>query len=249
MRQSLKHLCARIVIPHFYNPGQSGDDGGSGFGARQSNCLSRSCTLFQCLRSIYYLRRSVSDSQLIILNRSVEEFRSRQNMQSIVDCIDFEVIVCVYGDLFLNEVLSLFPFVKIVDCSSEISAPNQLGIAARDLLLNSQPVAGLSIYMEDDLVIHDYLFLDKIVSFFNDLGSEYVLMPHRYEIDPRINSNARFYVDGPIHASAYQTWHQPDINHAVWKKPLQTDYEISLDVPENPHSGFLHSALCRYLFC
>ena len=85
----------------------------------------------------------------------VEEFWSRQNMQSIVDCIDFEVIVCVYGDLFPKSAVSI-SIVKIVDCSSEISAPNQLGIAARDLLLNSQPVA-LS-FMEDDLVIHDYPF-------------------------------------------------------------------------------------------
>ena len=238
MSQPVKHLCVRIAIPHFFNPGQCGDAVGSGFGARQSDVLSRSCSLFQCLRSIYNLRRSVVDSQLLIRNHSVEAYKSSSCAGSIIDRIDFEVIICVYQDFFLGEVLSLFPFVKIVDCSSDISAPNQLGIAARDLLLKSQPVAGLSVYMEDDLVIHDSLFFDKLVLFFGAFGHQYVLMPHRYEVDQRINLHSRLYVDGPIDASAYRTWHQPELNHAMWKIPSLIDCEISLDAPENPHAGF-----------
>ena len=163
MSQSVKHLCVRIVIPHFFNPGQCGDAVGSGFGARQNNALSRSCSLFQCLRSIYNLRRSVVDSQLLIRNHSVEAYKSSYCAGSIIDRIDFEVIICVYQDFFLGEVLSLFPFVRVVDCSSEIKAPNQLGIAARDLAA-SLLLALVSIWKMISLFMTNSFF-DKLVLF------------------------------------------------------------------------------------
>ena len=53
-------------------------------------------------------------------------------------------------------------------------------------------------YLEDDLVIYDPYFLQKILWFENVCGADSVLLPQRVEFALEPNQVDRFYIDGPI---------------------------------------------------
>ena len=65
----------------------------------------------------------------------------------------------------------------------------------RELL--DMPPADLSLYLEDDLVIQDLRYADKMAWFHQRTDHRFVLMPHRRE--PTVaNAPKHLYVDGPI---------------------------------------------------
>ena len=88
-----------------------------------------------------------------------------------------------FKDAFLAETLKAFDRrIKVHQVALE--DPRQLPHAARAFLLKDDAPgdADLSLYLEDDLVIHDQLFVDKMLWFTEKLNHQYSLMPHRYEL-------------------------------------------------------------------
>ena len=63
-----------------------------------------------------------------------------------------------------------------------------------------------------------------------------ILLPHRYELRASLSSAQRLLIDGPIDASAIESWHHPASN-AVMASYCNGPM-ISFDRPQNPHSGF-----------
>ena len=62
----------------------------------------------------------------------------------------------------------------------ELEDPRQLPLAAVRQLLDMPTPADLSLYLEDDLVIQDSRYADKL-SWFHQTDHRFVLMPHRRE--------------------------------------------------------------------
>ena len=68
----------------------------------------------------------------------------------------------VYKDDCLLEVIApLVPQVQVL--KRDLDDPRELGLAARDWLISHPSPADLNLYLEDDLVIQDPLFADKIL--------------------------------------------------------------------------------------
>lgn len=149
--------------------------------------------------------------------------------------IRLDVVVCVTGDAWLEGALRAYSrSIRVVRL--EVEQPIGLGLAARDLLLQAAPEVDLSMYMEDDLVIHDPFFFEKQAWFLQRAEHQAVLMPHRYELDfDDQGTPRRLFVDGRID--------DPDVALFPWSAREQAasgrfgDQPVSFDLANNPHSG------------
>jgi hypothetical protein len=149
--------------------------------------------------------------------------------------VKVEVHVVVTGEMWLHEVLDLYKS-RIHIHQLHLEDPRQLPLEAVRHLLDATPVADLSMYLEDDLVIQDPLYIDKQAWFHQRTDHRFVLMPHRYE--PTIaNSPKRFFVDGPIKEDgcSEEMWIE---NEAVIAHGRFWDgQDLSFARALNPHSG------------
>ena len=98
--------------------------------------------------------------------------------------LKLEVVVVVHQDAFLLDVITpLAPQIRILRL--DLDDPRKLGLKARDWLINHPYPADLNLYLEDDLVIQDHLFVDKILWMAQASNHQCVLLPHRYELTRR----------------------------------------------------------------
>lgn len=226
----------RAVIPHYFAEDLSGvSQIGQGYGSRKKGGrLTRLNAVSRCLHGLLNLRRSPYDF-ILDLREAKGIVTPQQSSQSFCQEITIEIILVVFRDNFLRETAeSLFPLVKLL--AIEIDDPRWLGLSARDWLINHPNPADLNLYLEDDLVIHDPLFADKIIWFAHRSSHHAVLMPHRYEYTRQPGSLPRLFVDGPIDHQVFASWHNPISDAAMGTFLHYRD--ISFDIPSNPHSGF-----------
>jgi hypothetical protein len=221
----------QVCIPHFFNESQrSVENYGS---CREGSRLARSLALARCLSSVIALRRSQIDFELNIGDRAIDSLPQQDSIelgQKIP--ANVEVTVCTTGGSYLRDVLSLYE-TKISMLNLDLENPRHLGLATRDHLIHHLPSADLFIYLEDDLVIHDGLYLEKLFWFYSQTKHQMCLMPHRYEMSSA-QARCRLYVDGPPSAKAIQKFIKP--RHAAAEGRFQGQV-ISFDVASNPHSG------------
>ena len=94
--------------------------------------------------------------------------------------LKLEVVVVVHQSACLLDVIApLVPQVQVL--RRDLDDPRELGLEARDWLIGHPSPADINLYLEDDLVIQDPLFVDKILWMAERTGHKCVLLPHRYE--------------------------------------------------------------------
>jgi hypothetical protein len=227
-----KPLRLRVAIPHFFREGASEASGGYGSG-RRSNRLPRSLSLARCLGSVLGLNRARHDWILNIAERQLE--LTPAPALAGLPSLQVEMHLFVCGEHWLREVVELFE-PRLVLHQLELADPMQLPLAAVRQLLDMAPPADLQLYLEDDLVVQDLRYADKLAWFHHRTAHRFVLMPHRME--PSVaNAPQRLFVDGPI-KSVRQ-------GEPVWASEEQVvacgrfwdGQEISFMAASNPHSG------------
>jgi hypothetical protein len=147
--------------------------------------------------------------------------------------VELHLFVC--GEHWLQEVVELFaPRLQLHQL--ELDDPKQLPLAAVRQLLDFPAPANLNLYLEDDLVIQDPRYADKLAWFHQRTEHRFVLMPHRYE--PTVaHAPQRLFVDGPIkpEGQAEPVWASDEVlmaNGRFWD-----GQELSFVRASNPHSG------------
>ncbi len=189
--------CAvRVAIPHCFRAG--GDDR---YGSRrEGNRLRRSLALARCLGSVLALARSAAVLELNhdhvgVVRCPADPQASRDPGAAVAELV-LELHVFVTGCDCLEDVLALYAG-RIVVHRLDLADPLELALAARDWLVAATPVVDLALYLEDDLVVHDPYYFDKLLWFSAQVQHRYALMPHRYELsgDP---SACRLQVDGRL---------------------------------------------------
>ena len=222
----------RVVVPHFFREGNTDNDAGYGSG-RQGNRLPRSLSLARCLGSILSLNRAPSDWILNIAERQLELTPS--SLTAGLSRLQVDLHVFVTGDDWLKEVLDLYtPRLHVHVLNLE--DPRQLPLAVVRQLMDMPSPADLSMYLEDDLVIQDSKYIDKLVWFHEITDNRFVLMPHRYE--PTVaNAPQRLCVDGPIKPveQSEQVWANTEA--VVASGRFLDGQEVSFCKASNPHSG------------
>ena len=89
-------------------------------------------------------------------------------------------------------------------------------------------------FLEDDLVLTDPQFFEKLDHFNSSFGDEYVLLPNRFEQPCFPHPVDILYIDGPINENEYSFMKIPPISKITL--PWYPD-SVSLTSPSNPHSG------------
>ncbi|KZR66176.1 MULTISPECIES: hypothetical protein [Prochlorococcus] len=222
----------RVVIPHFFRDGASDSSGGYGSG-RHGNRLPRSLALARCLGNVLSLNRAPQDWILNIAERKMEmtPVSNLRGLPGVV--IDLHLFVC--GDDWLQDVVELFaPRLQLH--RMELSDPRQLPLEAVRQLLDMSDPGYLSLYLEDDLVIQDQNYVDKLEWFYQRTENRFVLMPHRRE--PTVaNAPQQLYVDGPIkdESQIEPLWASDEA--VVGSGHFWDGQEVEFVKPFNPHSG------------
>ena len=223
-----------VTIPHFHNP-----KGGGAYGSTGSESSRRVDALS---RSIAGLHESLGPRQafLYCLHDHVPgrgNGRLLKVNSQAADAVD--IAVCTVGDSHLINSLSvprgMFHH-QPVKCD-----PMMIGFACQQVLKAHLGKYDLYCYLEDDLLIKDSYFHQKLEWFTRTFGDEVVLLPHRYEISAK-EALHKLYIDGPVRPDFTARWQ--DVND---RRMLNADFlgsEISFERWSNPHSGcfFLNAA-------
>ena len=225
-------LRLRVAIPHFFREGASEVGGGYGSG-RRGNQLARSLALARCLGSVLGLNRAQHDWILNIAERQLE--LTPASVLAGLPALQVELHLFVCGEYWLREVVELFA-PRLVLHQLELADPMQLPLATVRQLLDMDSAAGLNLYLEDDLVVQDPRYADKLAWFHQRTDHRFVLMPHRLE--PSVaNAPQRLFVDGPIKSEGQLEPLWADQEQPVAQGRFWDGQELSFVQATNPHSG------------
>lgn len=223
-------LRVRVVMPHYFREQQEGSGYGSG---RRGQRLARGLALGRALHALLALQRSEQDLVLNIGKRHLDQTPPLSSGGQTLAPLRLELNVFTHGGHALAEILALFGG-QIRLHSVELEDPRTLALAARDFLIAAEPAVDLHLYLEDDLVIDDPLFLDKQHWFLQRCSHRAVLMPHRQERIPG-RGGQRLLVDGPLSEQFIGRFTKPRAE--VARGRFWTGEEVSFDRSANPHSG------------
>ena len=224
----------RVAIPHYARP-DALDQGGYGSTRLSPAAVKkREIGLARCLGSVLALNRGLEEQILDIDARQVIEAPPRSIPAGLLNAALIDCHVFVTADAWLKTVLDIFAGqITVHEC--DLEDPKTLPHCARDFLLADSAAgkADLSLYLEDDLVIQDHLYVEKMLWFLTRTKHQYALMPHRYECTGDLRQ-PRLFVDGPIDSDCLPDHQKPA--SAVAFGVFQSQ-KIGFDLAANPHSG------------
>ncbi|KPQ40147.1 MAG: hypothetical protein HLUCCO16_04060 [Phormidium sp. OSCR] len=173
-----------LTIPHYFNPQGSGKHG-----SLQRNPQPRIEALVRCLRSLYETFATVG--------RYYAHDRSHSRLEpqpaNTRTQVDLDVVLCTTGNFHLLEKLPL-PSNLFRQESFSLENPKYLGLGCHLTLkrqLGSYDYYG---YLEDDLILQDAYFFQKLNWFNQQMGDQSVLQPNRFEVAQQ-GQPAKVYVD------------------------------------------------------
>lgn len=220
----------RICIPHYFELGNRDVGYGS---TRSSDSSKRLLSLARSLASLHALNRSPIDYVLNVGSASIDTSAKSTYPKHALPCILVEVHVFIIGEKVLRAFTDCLPGGSLIH-RVDLSEPCMLPLVARDYLVNCDKPANISIYMEDDLVISDPMFIDKLHWFFEKTDHQAILMPHRAEVCHG-HRPCSLFVDGPLRREEILQYSTPEENAMCLR--FWDDGDISFDIPLNPHSG------------
>lgn len=216
-----------VTIPHFYNAGGSGKYGSTG-----PEVETRADVLGDCLAG---LRQTLGPNQafLYCLHQHVPGrgngrlINVNEQKSGVLD-----IAVCTVGESHLLDRLDLPEgFFQHQPVKAD---PMLLGFGCQQALKANLGRYDYYCYMEDDLLLQDPLFLQKLIWFNGLFGDETLLLPHRFELGEEQPVH-KLYIDGPVREGFTSRWQ--DVND---RRSLQAEAFGSRLVFErwpNPHSG------------
>jgi len=221
-----------FVIVHHWNP--------NGSGTHQSlrpDPLPRICALQSQINSL--LRFGPNQSVFHLKDRAV--YRSNLSLKN-----NISIQIVTDG---VNHVLDKinpsfgqsFQHIKV-----DIINPKLLGFEAHKILAENLALDfDYYCFLEDDLILNDPLFFEKLKYFDSLMGPEYVLFPNRYEQPAFPHPVDILYIDGPLHESEFR-FMKKDSNSTL-VLPWYPE-SIPFCTPSNPHSGcfFLTKSQLEY---
>ena len=224
----------KVAIPHFFNDKVNGASSGYG-SSRASNRFRRSLSLGRCVGSILGLQRASRDWILNIAERQLE--LTPVSTRADVPSIEVELHIFVTGSNWLKDTLNSF-LPRFTLHQLELEDPRQLPLETISHMLALTGHADLFIYAEDDLVISDPFFVDKLKWFYQRTQDKFILMPHRFELAVA-HAPQKLYVDGPIKTVGQQEQVWSGNESIVAQGRFRGEEDVSFVEATNPHSGFL----------
>lgn len=220
-----------ITIPHYYSASNE-----SIHGSGKKNPQPRIQALSACLFSIYSL---FSASQCMMDIQNKKAISVNNNLVH-----DIDIVICTTDNKHLLEHLSV-PRSFYKHHQVTLENPKFLGFECQKILRENLEKYDYYCFMEDDLIINDPLFFEKIKWFNQGTESINLLQPNRYEVSAR-GKVLKAYVDGDIRRKASENYQ--NINEFSHLHTNFLGQKIVFQRPLNPHSGcyFLNQNQMEY---
>jgi hypothetical protein len=220
-----------IAMPHYFKAE-------NGIYGSLRNPQRRITSLFSSIQSLYQLFQS-PQCNLHIEHMMAEPANQEHKYQ-------LDIVICTtQGCHLLAELPIPTHYYTHIPTKAE---PRLLGFECQAVLRDHLGKYDYYCFMEDDLMIHDAQFFDKLQWFNAQIGNQNVLQPNRYEVED-IRSPYPFlkgYIDGDISYKA--TAHFQNVNEMPELTGNVMGKTVRFRRALNPHSGcyFLNAAQMEY---
>lgn len=209
-----------VTIPHYYLSDKKVRHGSAQMGDKQ-----RIKALTSCLFNLY----SLFSSSVCMFDTS--------NRRTIAVNQDYthqiNVVICTANGKHLLKSPELLDY-AFEHRDLKMEDPRFLGFECQKVLKENFGNYDYYCYMEDDLLIHDPYFFEKIAWFNKATNNECVLIPKMYEVSTR-GQVLKAYVDGNIVIQATEKYQNIRENYELSTSYLNNT--LSLIRACNPHSG------------
>lgn len=208
-----------FAIPHYFHPAEGGQ-----YSSTRHEAEARTQAFSACLAG---LRQVFGAEQRMLDMRRRLAPRANQRLAHEID-----VAVCTDG---AHHLLDRLPeSLRYFELHQRSTDPRLLGFACHALLRDALGRYDYYCYLEDDLVLHDAWFFQKLAWFSRCRGNDFLLQPNRYE-QPRGAAQPKIYVDGDLRLQLTAPFRRPgeapDIE-ASW-----LDMPVRFEAAANPHAG------------
>lgn len=213
-----------VTIPHFYGPSERAQETEKKTGSAGGDMMKRLKVVQSCILSIYRV------------------FGHMEYLFDIVgDCLypanhripaEITVFICTTEtDHLVDSLLNTkIPFRHF---SSPVG-PRHLGFLCHEVMRDQKDKYDYYCYLEDDIIVTDPFFFDKLRWFNTLMGNEYVLQPNRYETTEK-GTVRKLYVDGTMPSE----WTLPHKNLFLLQDISleHFGFKVRFHASINPHSG------------
>ncbi len=227
-----------LTIPHYFNPQGSGDHG-----SLQRNPQPRIAGLTACLRSLY---ETFGPTQSYYAHDPQQSRVERQAANTNTQ-VDLDVVVCTTADFHLLDQIP-FPSQLFVQESFCLEDPQWLGLGCHLTLKRQLGFYDYYGYLEDDLILRDSYFFQKLDWFNQRLGDEVLLQPNRFEVAQQGHPE-KVYVDPDFESINDQFIGNPhDFQDEQGFSAVFMGQSLNFCRAKNPHAGcfFLNARQMDY---
>lgn len=209
-----------FTIPHFYQP----KDNAAHHASQRKNPQPRIQALSECITSLHQV---FGKSQYSLDLRRIQATPAHEDQ-----ACDIDVVVCTTGDHHLLDRLDIPQNLYIHHPTKAESL--LLGFECQAVLRDSLGQYDYYCYLEDDLIVRDPWFFQKLRWFNNKAGEKALLQPNRYEIAPDREA-MKLYIDGDLRpelTNKFQNVQQmPELKGWIMETPVLFRRTF------NPHAG------------
>lgn len=210
-----------VAIVHHWNP-----EGGGRHASLRSNPQPRIQALQEQLLCLLRLanRQGAIDIGAMAVSDANQAIRHVFDLRVVTDGVH----------TVLNQLPSSLRSLVIEEIRSPLT-PKHLGFEAQKLLAeNIDQDFDLLVYLEDDLLIQDPYFFQKITWFSRQLGPDHLLLPQRMEIASSPHIVDRLFIDGTLPSQELLQIISDPPPALAMELPTGTAY---FESPRNPHAG------------
>jgi hypothetical protein len=171
-----------FAIPHYFDAAGDGR-----YGSTTSQPQLRANQLARAIGSLHQTLGARQSSLSIVAKAALPANDGLRH--------DIDIVVCTTGDNHLLDRLA--PIARLFRHEVTQAEPMMLGFECHRVLRDGLGSYDVFAYLEDDLVVHDPLFLDKIAWFTRSMGADCLLQPQRYELGLG-GPVDKLYIDGDL---------------------------------------------------
>ncbi|MCC5896464.1 MAG: calcium-binding protein [Phormidium sp. BM_Day4_Bin.17] len=216
-----------LTIPHYFNP-----QGSNAHGSLQANPQPRIEGLTACLRSLY---ETFGTGQSYYAHNAEQSRVERQPANERTQ-VELDVVICTTADFHLLDQLPI-PSALFRHESFTLEDPKWLGLGCHLILKRHLGFYDYYGYLEDDLILRDSHFFQKLKWFNQHIGDDAVLQANRFEVAEQ-DIPEKVYVDADFESiSPVFTGCPHDFSDKQRLSAQFLGQLIDFNRARNPHSG------------
>lgn len=213
-----------LTIPHFFGPREEAQDQSKEAGSAGGNVEKRVKVIKSAILSfarIFGYQQAICDI--------VKEWIYPANHR---ETTDVTIFICTSGKFHLLDHLNDLKK-RFTNISTDID-PQYLGFVCHSIMRDFKGQFDYYCYMEDDHIIQDTFFFNKLKWFNQKMGNDYVLQPNQYELsDNRIGE--KLYIAGNLPEHWTKRHRDLSLLKDIYLEYL--DIKIKFHASPNPHSA------------